>query len=81
MNTMLRVIPIVIGIMLSACEKEPVEATPTIAVAMFGSTGDAESGPYALQLFGLSSAVATELGARTSWQIMESERVATLEEE
>lgn len=81
MNTMLKVIPIVIGMLLSACEQEPVETTPTIAVAMFGSTGDAESGPYALQLFGLSSAVATELGSRTSWQIMESDRVATLEEE
>lgn len=79
------------GISLLGCSKQASEqetrfgqeagATPTLAVASFGAAGDAESGPYALRLMGITSAVATEFGARTDWQVMEGERVATLEEE
>ncbi len=79
------------GVSLLGCSKQASDqetrfgqeagATPTLAVASFGATGDAESGPYALRLMGITSAVATEFGARTDWQVMEGERVATLEEE
>lgn len=79
------------GIALLGCSEQAAEqdarfgqepgSTPTLAVASFGATGDAESGPYALRLMEITAAVATEFGARTDWQVMEGERVATLEEE
>lgn len=69
-------------IALSGCSAEaPEDQRPTLVVAPFAQTGEAESGPYALALMGITSAVAAEFGSRTDWSVMESDRVTTLEEE
>jgi curli biogenesis system outer membrane secretion channel CsgG len=70
------------AIALSGCSAEaPEDQRPTLVVAPFAQTGEAESGPYALALMGITSAVAAEFGSRTDWSVMESDRVTTLEEE
>jgi curli biogenesis system outer membrane secretion channel CsgG len=70
--------------LLAACsnknEQAPIEE-PRIAIAPFRVTGAAESGQHALLLSNFPNVLAAEFGARSRWQVMESERVNVLEEE
>lgn len=54
---------------------------PTVAIVPFRTSGNAESGQYALLLSNFSTVLASEFGARSGWQVAESERLDTLKDE
>lgn len=78
-----------LAIAVSACNENegtaadsPVEPTQqTIAVAPFLPSGAAASGQYALQLLNFSDVVASQIGSKEDWVVMESSRIDMLEEE
>jgi len=53
----------------------------TVVVAPFQTTGNAESGQYALQLQGFSQVLESELGAVSDWTIVEANREGLLLDE
>jgi curli biogenesis system outer membrane secretion channel CsgG len=85
MNKLLTTAAILATLLLhSGCSRkeEPVSvAEPRVAIVPFRTSGNAESGQYALLLSNFNNVLAAEFGSRSRWQVVESERLNALEDE